>query len=442
VLIAVPEASFPFRRFDARVPGGVTRRALCSRRPSVSFANLLLHAVRALARHKLRAALNAAGVTIGVASVVWVVAIGEAGSAHATEQLYALGDNLVWVEAGTRNVNGVRTGAYGMRNLLVSDAEAIAREVPEVRRVSPNIDGTVLAIHETRNWTTHYRGVSVEYLDIKRWTIGSGGAFSDEDVERASSVCLLGDTVKKQLFGDRDAVGEAIRIGAVPFRVVGVLGAKGQSATGQDQDDTIMLPYTTAMKKIRGNGQVWLDDILVSAHRPQDIKPAARAIATLVRQRHHIGLDQDDDFNIRHPEEVIQAQIQASTTLEALLVTIASVSLLVGGIGIMNVMLASVVERTREIGVRLAVGAPPSAIQLQFLAEAALLTTFGGALGVAASFAGSSLLGRALGWPLAIPPAAIVVAVGFSVATGVVFGFFPARRASRLDPVEALRTEG
>ena len=402
---------------------------------------LIRQAIRALSRHKTRSALNALGITIGVASVVWVIAIGEAGSVHAKEQLYALGDNLVWVEAGARNTSGVRTGSHGTRNLFMADAEAILREISRVRSVSPNIDGTVVAVHETRNWTTHYRGVSLDYIDIKRWKIVSGDAFSEDDIDRAASVCLLGQTAKTQLFGDAEAVGEVVRIGAAPFRVVGLLGSKGQSASGQDQDDTIVFPYTTAMKKIRGNGQVWLDDILASARQPEDVASAADSIATLMRQRHHIGPDQEDDFNIRHPEEVIQAQIQASRTLELLLVTIASVSLLVGGIGVMNVMLASVVERTREIGVRLAVGAPDWAVQVQFLVEAVLLTSMGGALGIAVSVGGAAFIARVLGWPVPIPLQAVVVALAFSVATGLVFGFFPARRAARLDPIEALRSE-
>ncbi len=407
----------------------------------MSPLSLLRQAVRALARHKTRSALNALGITIGVASVVWVVAIGEAGSARAMDQLHALGDNLVWIEAGARAINGVRTGNYGVRNLLLGDAEAIAREIPEIKRVSPNIDGSLLVVHETHNWTTRYRGVSPDYLDIKRWTIASGSAFTDEDVQRGSDVVLLGQSVKQQLFGEADAVGETVRVGMHPFRVVGVLAPKGQSASGQDQDDTVMLPYTTAMKKIRGGGQVWLDDILCSAQRPADIPAATAAITELMRQRHHIGPDQDDDFNVRHPEELVQAQLAASQTLEGLLVSIAAVSLLVGGIGIMNVMLASVVERTREIGVRLAVGAPGWAIQAQFLVEAVLLTALGGAAGVGVSVAGARALGRALGWAVLIPPQAVMLAVGCSVVTGVVFGFLPARKAALLDPIEALRAD-
>jgi putative ABC transport system permease protein len=405
------------------------------------LVSLLRQAVGAIARHKTRSALNALGIAIGVASVVWVVAIGEAGSSQAMDQLHALGDNLVWVEAGARSVSGVRTGTYGMHNLFLGDAEAILREVPQIRRVSPNLDGTLVAVHESQNWTTHYRGVSPDYLTIKRWTLASGGAFTDEDVGRASDVCIIGQTVKRQLFGDEEAVGEVVRVGVEPFRVVGVLAPKGQSATGQDQDDTIWFPFTTAMKKVRGGGQVWLDDILCSAQSPEDVGVAATTITELMRQRHHIGAEQEDDFNVRHPEELIQAQIQASHTLEALLVSIASVSLLVGGIGIMNVMLASVVERTREIGVRLAVGAPDWAIQTQFLAESLFLTLLGALAGVAISVAGAHLLAKVLGWPLVIVPKALAIAIGCSVATGLFFGFVPARRAARLDPIEALRVD-
>ena len=406
------------------------------------IATLFVQAARALARHKTRSALNALGITIGVAAVVWVMAIGKAGSARAEAQLHSLGDNLVWVEAGSRNVNGLRSGTFGMRSLKMDDAQAILREVPTIRRVSPQVDGSVGVAWQTKNWTTHYRGVSPDYLEIKRFTIALGSAFSDEDVQRKSNVCLLGQTVREQLFGDVRPEGQVIRVAGQPFEVVGVLAPKGQSATGQDQDDTILVPYTTAMKKIRGGGETWLDDVLCSAISAQASRDATSAIAALMRQRHRIQPDQDDDFNIRHPEEVINAQIQASATLEALLVSIGSVSLLVGGIGVMNVMLASVVERTKEIGIRLAVGAPGWAIEAQFLVEAALLTALGGAAGIGLSVAGSSLIARILGWPLAIPMQSVLVATVFSIGTGLVFGYFPARRAAGLDPIEALHKEG
>jgi putative ABC transport system permease protein len=402
---------------------------------------LLLQSLRSLGRHKTRTALNALGISVGVTSVVWVVAIGEAGGAHATQQLRALGDNLVWVEAGARSVSGVRTGAYGMRNLMLDDGEAILQDVPQIREMSPNVDGTLVAVGAARNWTTHWRGVSPSYFEIKRWTFASGGAFSVDEVERADDVCVIGETVRQQLFGDEDPVGKVVRVGVQPFRVVGLLAPKGQSASGSDQDDTFVVPYTTGIKKIRGNGQLWLDDVLCSAWRAEDIPMAAEAIQTLLRERHRLQPEQDDDFNIRHPEELIKAEIAASRTLEALLVSIASVSLLVGGIGVMNVMLASVVERTREIGLRLAVGASDWAIQAQFLIEAVLLTGLGGFFGVAASLGGAPLLGRLLGWSVTIPPLALGAALAFSVVTGIVFGFLPARRAAKLDPIEALRSD-
>jgi putative ABC transport system permease protein len=407
----------------------------------VSPVALLLQAARSLARHKARTILSAFGIAVGVASVVWVIAIGEAGAERATENLHALGDNLVWVEAGARAINGVRTGTFGTRNLLLEDGQAILREVPQIRSMTPNIDGSVVVMGDTRNWTTHWRGVSPEYFAIKRWSFASGGSFGADEVDRAESVCVVGETVRRQLFGERDPVGEVVRIGSQPFRIVGLLAPKGQSAAGSDQDDTLVVPYTTGIKRIRGNGQVWLDDVLCSAWSPEDIAPAADAIRSLLRQRHRLAPEQDDDFNVRHPEELIQAQIAASRTLETLLVSIALVSLLVGGIGVMNVMLASVVERTREIGVRLAVGASEWALQAQFLTEAVLLTALGGVLGVAASVGGAPLIGRALGWSVPVPPLALAVALAFSVATGLVFGFFPARRAARLDPIEALRWE-
>lgn len=402
---------------------------------------LLVQAWRALLRHKVRSALNALGITIGIAAVVWVVAIGQAGAAQAQAQMHALGDNLIWVEAGSRNINGLRSGTFGMHNLMLDDATAILREVPTVKRVSPNIDGSVVVQWQTKNWTTRYRGVSPDYDDIKRWDVALGSRFTDQDVDRATNVVVLGETVRRQLFGSIDPRGEVVRIGGQPFTVVGVLAPKGQSATGRDQDDEMHMPYTTVIKKVRGGGQWWLDDILCSATSARDSPAAVAAITQLMRQRHHIAEGEEDDFNIRHPEEVIAAQIQAADTLAVLLVSIAAAALLVGGIGVMNVMLASVVERTREIGVRLAVGASPTFIQAQFLVEAVLLTAFGGAAGVAVSFGGASLLARTLKWPLPIPPHALALAIVFSVAIGLLFGYVPARRASRLDPIAALRDE-
>ena len=410
-------------------------------RLTVGAPTLGAEAVRALLRHKMRSALTTIGITIGIAAVVLIVAVGKAGQRGAEEQLLALGDNLVWVEAGSRTVTGVRSGTRGTTSLTLEDMLAIRREVPLLTRVSPNIDGRVLVAYQQKNWTTGYRGVSTEYLDIKRWTIAEGSAFTDLDDERVESVCVLGRTVRERLFGAEPAVGNVVRIAGRPFEVVGVLAPKGQSASGQDQDDTVMLPYSAAKSKIRGKGVPWLDDIMASAASSQDVDRAITQINGLLRQRHAIGPDDEDDFNIRRPEEVIKAQLETSRTFSLLLLTIASVSLLVGGIGIMNVMLASVAERTKEIGLRLAVGASEGAVQLQFLAEAVVLSVFGGVLGVLVSIGGASGLGRLLGWAMPIPPQAIGLALGFSVAVGVFFGFYPAWRAAQLDPIEALRRE-
>lgn len=411
-----------------------------TRRP-FAVGVLLGEAVKAIVRHKGRSSLAALGITIGIAAVVWVVAIGRAGSARAEEQLRELGDNLVWVEAGSRSVNGLRTGTHGTNTLTMEDDEAIRAQIPLIKSVSPNVDGSVLLVRGDRNWTSRYRGVTPEYLEIKRWRIAEGAPFTDDAVLHAANVCLIGETVRNRLFGNEPAVGEIVRIGVAPFEVVGVLAHKGQSANGQDQDDTVMMPYTTVQKKLRVRGVTWLDDIMCSATAPEDVDPAIAQIVELLRQRHHIGPDDEDDFNIRRPEEVIKAQLQTSETFSLLLVSVASVALLVGGVGVMNVMLASVAERTREIGVRLAVGATELAVQVQFLIEAVVLSLFGGLSGMAVSIGGSFAIERALGWQLVIPVQAFFLALGFSVGVGVVFGFYPAWRAAQLDPIDALRRE-
>ena len=402
---------------------------------------LLGEAVTGVVRYKGRSALTALGIAIGIAAVVWVVAVGRAGSARAEEQLRQLGDNLVWIEAGSRNVNGLRSGTHGMDTLTIGDEEAIRDEIPLIASLSPNIDGTLLLVHGDKNWTSHYRGVTPDYLAIKRWQIAQGAPFTDDSVLHAENVCIIGETVRDQLFGSDTAVGQIVRIGVVPFEVVGVLAHKGQSATGQDQDDTVMMPYTTAQKRLRARGVTWLDDIMCSATSASEISPAIDRVVDLLRQRHHIGPGDEDDFNIRRPEEVIKAQLETSETFSLLLVSVASVALLVGGVGVMNVMLASVAERTREIGVRLAVGATDRAVWAQFLIEAVLLSMFGGLTGVAASIGGSFALERVLGWPIVIPAEALLPAIAFSAGVGVVFGFYPAWRAARLDPIEALRRE-
>lgn len=412
-------------------------------RVSLTRLSLVLfgQALRALARHPGRTMLTATGIAIGVAAVVWVVALGREGARRATDLLRDLGDNLVWVESGTRNAAGVRTGTKTATTLTLGDAAAIAREVDLIRLVSPQVDGSVQIVTESANWSTRSRGVAPSYLTIKRFTVAAGAPFTDADLEAGRNVLVMGETVRARLFGDASPVGQLVRVNGQPFQVVGVLAPKGQSATGMDQDDVIMVPYTTALKKLRAQGVVYLDDIVCAAVSPESVAPAAEQVATLVRERHRIGIGDEDDFNIRHPEEVVKAQLAASETFSTLLVAIASVSLLVGGIGIMNVMLASVTERTREIGVRLAVGASSHAVTLQFLTESVLLCLFGGVLGVLASFAGGEALGRLVGWTLSVPLEALGIAIAICAAVGVLFGWLPARRAANLDPIEALRSE-
>src|SRR5258707_93823 len=380
--------------------------------------SLASEAIRALSSNKLRSALAALGITIGIAAVVCVVAIGRASSVRLEEQLQSLGDNLIWVEAGSRNVSGVRTGTHGMNNLTLDDAKAILDEIRLIKSVSPHVDSHVSVVHENHNWTTTYRGVGPEYIDIKRWRIAEGNWFTQAEVDRVANVCVIGQTVREQLFGSTDPIGRVIRISNQLFEVIGLLAPKGQTAHGFDQDD-----------------------IMLSALSPQAVNRAIEEIVALMRQRHHIRPGEEDDFNVRRPEEVIKAQLETRRTLSIFLISIASISLLVGGIGILNVMLVSVTQRTREIGLRLAVGATERAIQAQFLGEAVILSLFGGLFGISFGVISSVSFCRVLEWPMSIPSQALIIAPAFSIAVGIFFGFYPARRAARMDPISALRYE-
>jgi putative ABC transport system permease protein len=405
----------------------------------MNYSALLRSALVALLRNKMRSVLTILGITIGIAAVICVVAIGKAGQARVEQQLNNLGDNFVWIEAGGRSVSGRRTGSHNTKTLTYADAIAIKNQIPLIKSVSPNVDGSIQVVYGNQNWYTGYRGVSPAYFDIKRWYFDQGAAFSQDDVDRAADVCVIGRTVREQLFGVENPVGKVIRVQDMPCKVIATLLPKGLSTFGQDQDDTIIMPFTTVMKKIKGT--TWLDDILCSAVSQAAVKPAGEEAAAVLRDRHRLRPEQDDDFNIRNPEDIIQAQLDASRTLTILLIAIASISLVVGGIGIMNVMLVSVTERTREIGVRVAVGATEEAIQLQFLGESVMLSLVGGAAGVLFGVFGSYLVGQTLRWQMQVSLEAVVVAALFSVAVGVFFGYYPARKASLLDPIEALRYE-
>ena len=400
---------------------------------------MLEGSLRALLRNKTRSLLTVLGITIGIAAVISVVAIGKAAQVQVERQMSNLGENYVWIEAGGRNVNGVETGAHTLPTLTVADATAIQSQVPLIKRISPNIDAQAQLVHGDQNWNTTWRGVAPAYFDIKRWYPEQGALFSNADVENAAGVCVIGATVRDRLFGAANPVGQDLRVGKLPCKVVAVLEPKGLSVSGQDQDDQVILPYTTAQKKLKGT--IWLDDIVASAISQDSVKPAGEQAEAVLRDRHHLSPREADDFIIRNPEDVIQAQLAASRSITNLLIAVASVSLLVGGIGIMNVMLVSVTERTREIGVRLAVGATQEAIRFQFLAESVMLSLVGGAAGVLAGIAGSHVIGNVLGWAMMISSLSIVVAVVFAIAVGLFFGYYPARKASMLNPAEALRYE-
>ena len=387
----------------------------------------------------MRTLLTMLGVIIGVAAVICTIAIGEGASSKINDAIASIGANLIWIEAGGVNVGGVRTGAGGTRTLTVGDLAAIRSQVPLVTNVSPQVDTQVQLIHGNENWRSTVRGVTPEYLALKNWPIVRGGMFTEQEIERAAPICVLGDTVAGILFGEADPVGETIRVRDLACRVAGVLGIKGQSATGQDQDDTFLMPYTTVMKKIKG--QFWLDDILMSATSAGMVGTAEVQVSELLRARHRIRPGADDDFKLRRPTEIAEAVAASARVMELLLASVASVSLLVGGVGIMNIMLVSVTERTREIGLRMAVGARSRDVLRQFLFEAVLMAIAGGALGLTAGFGGSQLISDWFEWPTRVSSNAVLLALGFSSAIGLFFGYYPARRAARLDPIEALRHE-
>jgi putative ABC transport system permease protein len=405
----------------------------------MSPATIFREALAALGRNRIRSVLTMLGIIMGVAAFISVVAVGDAGSSRVEDQLNKVGDNLIWVEAGSRARSGVRIGSRGTKTLTVGDSKAVMEQIPGVKSASPNVDGRIQVVFGNMNWGTQYRGVSPEYFEIRKWEIAKGSAFTQDDVDRNAAVCVLGNTPATNLFGDDDPVGQTVNVNSVPFKVIGVMQARGFSSSGFDQDDFVVMPLTTAQKRITGVD--WLDDIFFSAKSRTEIPETTRQITALLRERHHLRAGDDDDFNIRTPEELIRTQLAAARIFTLLLGSAASLSLLVGGIGIMNIMLISVTERTREIGLRLAVGATEQDIQLQFLTEAIVMTLLGGALGILAGIGSSFLLHNTLHWDLKLSAGTMVMAGLFSAAVGIFFGYYPARKASRLDPIEGLRYE-
>jgi len=398
-----------------------------------------LIALRALRRNKLRSTLTALGIIIGVASVVAMVAVGNGAQARIESQVAALGQNLLSVFAGSRRSGGVNTGLCSASTITLADAEAIAREVPDVVAVSPEVSTTAQAIANGRNWSTSISGESPDYLKIRDWKLSSGSMFTDREVRSAAKVAVIGSKTAKQLFGPLDPVGQSVRVKNIPFVIIGLLESKGAGMGGQNQDDRIIIPYTTAMKRL--TGERYLRSINLQIASASRMEIAQQQITSLLRQRHNLGTGKDDDFNIFNQKEIADTVNSISKVITLLLGSIAGISLFVGGIGIMNIMLVSVTERTREIGIRIAVGAQPGDIRLQFLIEAITLSLLGGLIGVACGIGASRLVEAVADFKAVVSTGSVFLAFGVSSVIGIFFGFYPAHKAAGLDPIVALRYE-
>ncbi len=403
------------------------------------FLATLKMATRALRRNLMRTTLTMLGVVIGVGAVIAMVSIGNGAKAQVEARIASLGENVILIFAGSTHRNGVRTGWVSAGTLKTGDAIAISREVPGVVAVSPEVRSSAQVAAGNQNWYTQILGEGPDYLQVRQWPLAEGAMFTDEDVRHANKIAVIGHTVAQQLFGENDPYGQIIRIKNVPFVVAGELVPKGLSVSGSDQDDVIVVPYSSAMKRLLGVSS--LRSILVQTASPLLLASAQDQIAALLRQRHRIGPERDDDFTVRNQQEITEAATATSRVMTVLLGAIASVSLLVGGIGIMNIMLVSVTEGTREIGIRVAVGAKGRDVLLQFLIEATTLSGLGGVVGIMVGIAISVWLAARMQWPTLTPPSAIVIAFLFSAMIGIFFGFYPARKAANLDPIEALRFE-
>ena len=396
-------------------------------------------AVRALRRNLLRTLLTMLGMIIGVGAVIAMVGIGNGAKAQIEAQVASMGQNVILVFSGSMTRSGIHTGWGGAGTLTTEDAESIEREIPGVTAISPEIQSSGQIAAGNQNWFTRILGESPQYFEIRQWPIVLGASFTEQDVRSANKVAVIGKTIADQLFPGENPLGQIVRVKSVPFIIVGMLTPKGLSIQGQDQDDFIVVPYTALMKRVQR--VTTLRSINVQTASPLLLNPVQQQIIELLRQRHRITPGKDDDFTVRNQQEIAEMATAQSKTMTWLLFAIAMVSLLVGGIGIMNIMLVSVTERTREIGIRMAIGARGRDILLQFLVEAVTLGVFGGIIGVGVGVGVSRLLAAKMNWPTLIPPEWIIVAFFFSAAVGVIFGFYPAQKASRLDPIDALRYE-
>ena len=403
----------------------------------------ILTALRALRRNKLRSALTMLGIVIGVAAVVTMVSVGRGADFAVQQQIKSLGNNLVMVVPGTTTASGVRSGWGTVSTLTAADGAAIARDAPAVAEVAWVKRQIVQVVYGNQNWATSGQGVTPSYHTVRDWPVVAGRFFDERDQAGASPMALLGQTVVDNLFAPgEDPVGATIRVKNVPFEVIGVLARKGLTTWGQDQDDVVLMPFSTAERRTLGTQILGtVDMIYVSTASSGAVEEAERQVREILHERHRIQPNQDDDFTVRNLNEIAETSKMASRVMTNLLLSVASISLLVGGIGIMNIMLVSVTERTREIGIRMAVGARTRHILVQFLVEAIVVSTFGGLIGVAVGLLGTSLIARLAEWPTLISGSAIAVAFSFSAAVGIVFGFYPAKRAAALDPITALRSE-
>lgn len=398
-------------------------------------------ALRALARNKMRSMLTMLGIIIGVGAVIAMVGIGQGASASIQSQIAQLGNNLLYVSAGSSNTGGMRGGAGSATTLTVEDVEAIETELPSVRAASPNIRANGQLVFGNQNWAASggIIGANEEFPEIRLWPVASGEFFTQADVKASARVAVLGKTVADNLFAGADPIGQTLRIRNLPFRVIGVLASKGQNQVGQDQDDTVIIPYTAAQKKLLSI--TYVSNSMISAISPEATFTAERQITELLRQRHRLAANEENDFTVRNLTDIAETANASSGIMTNLLASIAGVSLLVGGIGIMNIMLVSVTERTREIGIRMAIGARSGVIRRQFLIESMTISLVGGIIGVLFGVAASVIIATTLKWPTLVSPASIVISVVFSVLVGVVFGYYPARKAAALDPIDALRYE-
>ena len=413
-----------------------------ARRTGLDLGEALLSALAALAANKLRAVLTALGIFIGVAAVIATVAVGAGARQQVLAQIQSLGANLLIVTPGTVSQGGVRLGAGQRPNLTWDDAQALREEVPALAAVSGNIRQQQQVVFGNLNWAANVQGSDLDVFAVHDWVIEDGRFFTAEEARGARKVAVLGQTVAESLFGEENPIRREIRIRQTPFEVIGVLARKGQNPMGQDQDDVVFIPFWTARRSVMGAGRVWARGVnwmTLKVHDGEDMRAAEEEVRALLRQRHRLAPNEPDDFNLRNMSDIAATRDASARTLSTLLAAVAAVSLLVGGIGVMNIMLVSVTERTREIGLRLAIGARRRDILAQFLIEAVVLALLGGAAGVAAGIGLSHLLAGAAGWPVLIQWDAVALAVAVSALTGLFFGFWPARRAARLDPIQALR---